>query len=79
LSDRGAGFAQDTGAQTEDGQPDSTVLVFAKDGSEVRHVYTGHPFMDGKQRNIDLLCAVWHIFDLLPSGRGDWMASNSLV
>jgi len=79
LSDRGPSFAHDTGAEDEDGRPDSTVLVFSKDGSEIRHVYTGHPFMDGKQRNIDLLCPVWHIFDLLPSGRGDWSASNDYV
>jgi predicted dithiol-disulfide oxidoreductase (DUF899 family) len=79
LSDHGAAFAQDTGAEDEDGRPDSTVLVFSKNGSEVRHVYTGHPYMNGKERNIDLLCPVWHIFDLLPSGRGDWSASNALV
>jgi predicted dithiol-disulfide oxidoreductase (DUF899 family) len=79
LSDRGAGFAQDTGAEDEDGGPDSTVLVFSKDGAEIRHVYTGHPYVDGKERNIDLLSPVWHVFDLLPSGRGDWSASNAYV
>ena len=76
LSDRGASFAHDTGAEDREGRTDSTVLVFANDGAAIRHVYTGHPFMDDKQRNIDLLCPVWHVLDLLPSGRGEWSASN---
>jgi predicted dithiol-disulfide oxidoreductase (DUF899 family) len=79
LSDRGPDFAIDTGAQDEDGRPDSTVIVFKKHGSEIRHIYTGRPFIDGKQRNLDLLCPVWHTLDLLPSGRGEWFASNDYI
>ena len=27
----------------------------------------------GEFRGVDLLSPVWNLFDLLPSGRGDWM------
>ena len=76
LSDDGPAFARDLDAEDADGNPDSTVAVFAKDGDVVRHVYTAHPMLDGRERGIDLLCPVWHLFDLMPSGRGDWYASN---
>jgi predicted dithiol-disulfide oxidoreductase (DUF899 family) len=80
LSDDGSSFARDIGAEDVDGDPVSTVVVFAKQGDRVHHVYTAHPMLenrdDGMERGIDLLCPVWHLFDLLPSGRGDWNASN---
>ena len=50
--------------------------MFAKDGDEVRHVYTAHPLLEDRERGIDLLSPVWHLFDLMPSGRGDWSGSN---
>jgi predicted dithiol-disulfide oxidoreductase (DUF899 family) len=76
LSDDGPAFARDIGAEDADGNPDSTVVVFAKEGDRVRHVYTAHPVLEDRPRGIDLLCPVWHLFDLTPSGRGDWNASN---
>ena len=76
LSDDGPAFARDIDAEDAEGNPDSTVVVFAKDGDEVRHTYTAHPMLEDRERGIDLLCAVWHLFDLTPSGRGDWYATN---
>jgi len=76
LSDDGPAFARDIDAEDEQGSPDSTIAVFAKDGDRVRHVYTAHPMLEDRERGIDLLCPVWHLFDLLPSGRGDWYGSN---
>lgn len=76
LSDDGDAFARDTGAQDENGDPVETVAVFVKDGSRVRNTYLSHAFMFGEWRGIDLLSPVWHIFDLLPSGRGEWHPSN---
>ena len=76
LSDDGPAFARDIDAEDADGNPDSTIVVFAKDGDEVRHVYTAHPLLEDRERGIDQLCAVWHLFDLTPSGRGDWYATN---
>ncbi|HTX58000.1 MAG TPA: DUF899 family protein [Candidatus Acidoferrales bacterium] len=60
-----------------EGRPDSTVAVFRKDGDQVRHFYTAHPMLDDRERGIDLLCPVWHLFDLTPSGRGDWYGDNA--
>ena len=76
LSDDGPAFARDIDAEDAEGNPDSTVVVFAKDGDRVRHAYTAHPVLEDRPRGIDLLCPVWHLFDLTPSGRGEWNASN---
>jgi predicted dithiol-disulfide oxidoreductase (DUF899 family) len=76
LSDDGPGFARDIDAEDAEGNPDSTIVVFAKDGDRVRHVYTAHPMLEDRERGIDLLSPVWNLFDLLPSGRGDWYGSN---
>jgi predicted dithiol-disulfide oxidoreductase (DUF899 family) len=76
LSDDGSSFARDIDAEDADGNPDSTVVVFAKNDDGVRHVYTAHPVLEDRGRGIDLLSPVWHLFDLLPSGRGDWNATN---
>jgi predicted dithiol-disulfide oxidoreductase (DUF899 family) len=76
LSDDGPAFARDIDAEDAQGRPDSTIVVFKKDGDRVRHVYTAHPMLADRERGIDLLCSVWHLFDLLPSGRGDWYGTN---
>ncbi|MBV8068076.1 MAG: DUF899 family protein [Candidatus Eremiobacteraeota bacterium] len=76
LSDDGSAFARDIDAEDAEGNPDSTIAVFAKEGDHVRHVYTAHPMLEERERGIDLLCPVWHLFDLMPSGRGDWYATN---
>jgi predicted dithiol-disulfide oxidoreductase (DUF899 family) len=80
LADADASFARDTGAENAEGNPMPTVLVFEKAGDTIRHVYTAWAeFPDGTYRRLDQLCAAWHIFDLLPSGRGDFNASNEYV
>jgi predicted dithiol-disulfide oxidoreductase (DUF899 family) len=76
LSDEGPTFARDIDAEDVEGNPDSTVTVFAKDGDRVRHVYTAHPMLEDRERGIDLLSPVWNLYDLMPSGRGDWYPSN---
>jgi predicted dithiol-disulfide oxidoreductase (DUF899 family) len=76
LADAGPAFARDTGAEDAEGNPQPTVLVFEKTPEGIRHVYTAHAeFRDG-YRGIDQLCPTWHIFDLLPTGRADWIAGN---
>ena len=80
LSDIGTEFADAIGARDEDGDPVSTVAVFAKDGATLRHVYTMHPDENGSTiRGIDLLNPVWHVFDLTPAGRGDFNLRNDYV
>lgn len=76
LSDDGSAFARDIDAEDAEGRPDSTVVVLAKDGDLIRHVYTAHPMLEDRERGIDLLSPVWHLFDLMPSGRNDWYPSN---
>jgi predicted dithiol-disulfide oxidoreductase (DUF899 family) len=57
------------------------VLVLEKTPEGVRHTYTAHAeiIRDTEFRGVDQLCPTWHVFDLLPSGRGDWLASNDCV
>lgn len=68
-------FKQDLGSEDKDGEQDSTISVFTRDGEgTIRHFYSAHPRMadDIDQRGIDLLAPVWHLLDLTPQGRGDW-------
>ncbi|MEU5533171.1 DUF899 family protein [Streptomyces sp. NPDC020362] len=70
-------FKYDLGSEDEDGEQDSTVSVFTRDGDgTARHFYSMHPRMaeDIDQRGIDLLTPVWHLLDLTPHGRGEWFA-----
>ncbi len=76
LSDDGPSFARDIDAEDAQGNPDSTVVVFVKEGKRVRHLYTAHPMLKDRERGIDLLCPTWHLFDLTPGGRNDWYPSN---
>ena len=71
-------FKYDLGSENRDGNQDSAISVFTKEGDgTVRHFYTGHPWLSKeiKERGQDLLCPVYNILDLTPQGRGDWYAS----
>ena len=76
LSDDGPAFARDIGAEDAEGNPDSTIVVFAKEGDRIRHVYTAHPVLEDRGRGIDLLTPAYALLDLTPDGRGDWDPSN---
>jgi predicted dithiol-disulfide oxidoreductase (DUF899 family) len=78
LADDGSSFARAIDAEDAEGRPDSTVVVVAKEGDRLRHVYTAHPMLEDRERGIDLLSPVWHLFDLMPSGRDDWYPSNDV-
>ena len=70
-------FKYDLGSEDADGEQDSAISVFTRDGEgTMRHFYTTHPRMAENidQRGIDLLCPVWHVLDLTPQGRDDWYA-----
>ena len=70
-------FKYDLGSEDREGNQDSTISVFtrATDGT-LRHFYSVHPSLssDIEERGIDLYTPVWHILDLTPQGRGDWIA-----
>ena len=73
-------FKYDFGSEDREGNQDSTVSVFTRDGKgTLRHFYTAHPSMadDIKERGLDLLCPVYNVLDLTPQGRGDWYADLS--
>jgi predicted dithiol-disulfide oxidoreductase (DUF899 family) len=71
-------FKYDLGSEDREGNQDSTVSVFTRDGDgTLRHFYSAHPSMaeDIKERGLDLLCPVYNVLDLTPQGRGDWYAA----
>ena len=71
-------FKYDLGSEDREGNQDSTISVFARDGSgTLRHFYSAHPSMSEeiRERGIDLLTPVYNILDLTPQGRGDWYAA----
>ncbi|MDH3594868.1 MAG: DUF899 domain-containing protein [Rhodospirillales bacterium] len=76
LSSRNNAFNADFGVEAEDGKaqyPGVSVFIRGDDGG-TRHFYTGTAFLgSGHFRGLDLFTPVWHLFDLLPAGRGDWM------
>jgi len=77
LSAGASTFKYDLGSEDREGNQDSTVSVFSRDGNGVlRHSYSAHPRMgpEIKERGIDLLNPVWHMLDLTPQGRGSWYA-----
>jgi len=76
ISDDGPAFARDIAAEDAEGNPDSTIVVFEKEGDCVRHVYTAHPILEHRGQGIDLLTPVYALLDLTPAGRGDWDTSN---
>lgn len=70
-------FKRDFGSELDDGEQIEHVSVFKMQGGRVRHFYTaGAEMAPGqRERGIDLLSPVWHLFDLTPDGRGDWYPS----
>lgn len=87
LSCHDSTFNRDFSMESADGgqQPGVSVLTRAADGT-VRHWYSvgaelganEDPGTDG--RGIDLYTPLWHLFDLLPQGRGaDWYPDHSYM
>ncbi|RLK58078.1 DUF899 family protein [Actinokineospora cianjurensis] len=77
LSSHATTFNTDVGAETDTGDQLPMASVFRREGTRVRHFYTQRAnFMDDAEGGFDQLSPVWHILDLLPTGRGDWYAEN---
>lgn len=80
LSAGESSFKFDLGSEDAEGNQEPRVSVFTGDGAgRVAHTYSGAPQLSAEclERGIDLLCPTWQLFDLLPTGRGDWYASLS--
>lgn len=78
LSSSASTFNRDLGAEEPDGGQNPMVSVFVKDDDgKIRHAYTKSASLDDdNNRGMDLLSPVWNIFDLTPSGRGDWLPAG---
>jgi predicted dithiol-disulfide oxidoreductase (DUF899 family) len=71
LSSHDTTFSRDFGAEDEDGIQRPGVSVFAlTDENAVEHFYSSEM---SRERGIDLLTPFWHLLDLLPDGREDFM------
>ena len=71
-------FKFDLGSEDREGNQDSTISVFTRDGDgTLRHFYSVHPRLteDIDERGIDEYNPIWNILDLTPQGRGDFDAS----
>jgi predicted dithiol-disulfide oxidoreductase (DUF899 family) len=71
-------FKYDLGSEDLDGNQDSTLSVFTRDGAgTLRHFYSVHPRLaeDIKERGIDEYNPIWNLLDLTPQGRGDFSTS----
>jgi predicted dithiol-disulfide oxidoreductase (DUF899 family) len=80
LSSHDSTFNRDMHMESEDGGQEAGLSVFTRDESgTVHHRYTISADLNrgdldlyqGEGRGIDLYTPVWHLFDLLPAGRGD--------
>ena len=88
LSSHDSTFNHDFGRENADGSQNSGLSVFSRDPSgAIYHRYTigadlphdeTTPY-EGDGRGIDLYSPVWNLFDLLPSGRGDWYPGHGYM
>jgi predicted dithiol-disulfide oxidoreductase (DUF899 family) len=77
VSSDGTTFNTDLDVEGATGGQWPAVSVFARDGDEVRHVITQTAdYPNGTNRGIDMISPVWHVLDLVPEGRGEWMPDN---
>ncbi len=77
LSSHDSTFNRDFEAEEPDGGQNPGVSVFVHGADGIRHHYSKWAPLDEKHnRGIDLLSPVWNLFDLLPSGRGEWLPTG---
>jgi predicted dithiol-disulfide oxidoreductase (DUF899 family) len=88
LSSHDSTFNQDMRMEREDGAQEAGLSVFTRDASgTVYHRYTisadlprgDLDLYEGEGRGIDLYSPVWNLFDLLPSGRGNWYPNHQYM
>ena len=70
---------RDLGVEDADGGQSPGVSVYSKtaNGTLIHHYSQSAIVTPVEYRGMDLLSPVWHFFDLLPEGRGDWMPGNT--
>jgi len=71
-------FKVDIGGEDEQGHQAPFISVYRLDGRQPRLRYSGGAHISADHwRGVDLLSPVWHLLDLTPEGRGDWIPSVS--
>jgi predicted dithiol-disulfide oxidoreductase (DUF899 family) len=85
LSAHGTNFNKDLNFEEEakdgfSGQQ-AGISVFRKDGDgNVRHMYSMSPKFDTTtERGLDMYTPLWNILDLIPEGRGNFLATNDYI
>jgi predicted dithiol-disulfide oxidoreductase (DUF899 family) len=69
-------FKADIGGEDEEGHQSPFLSVYRLDRGRPRLTWSGGANIAGEHwRGLDLLSPVWHLLDLTPGGRGDWMPS----
>ena len=70
---------RDLGLEDADGRQSPGVSVYTRSATgELVHNYSQSAIVaQDEYRGMDLLSPVWHFFDLLPAGRGEWFPSNA--
>lgn len=70
-------FKLDIGGEDAGGNQWPFISVYRlDDDGRPRLTFSGGAHIDGEHwRGLDLLSPVWHLLDLTPEGRGDWMPS----
>jgi predicted dithiol-disulfide oxidoreductase (DUF899 family) len=77
LSSHDSTFNLDMGVEDKDGNQSPAVSVFVRDKDGIRHQFMKFAPLDkDTNRGLDLISPVWNLYDLLPSGRGDWEPSD---
>jgi predicted dithiol-disulfide oxidoreductase (DUF899 family) len=77
LSAHDSSFIPDFGMEDEKFGQKPGVSVFRREADgTIHHAHTIDAMLDGKFRGVDLLSPVFNLFDLLPSGRGNFMPQH---
>ncbi|MCH9045669.1 MAG: DUF899 family protein [SAR324 cluster bacterium] len=78
LSSHDNTFTGDIGMEKGEEQLPGVSLFTRQGDGTIRHIYTTGAIQgEGQYRGMDLLSPVWHFFDLLPEGRGDWWPKHA--
>jgi predicted dithiol-disulfide oxidoreductase (DUF899 family) len=69
-------FKVDIGGEDDGGNQMPFISVYRLEDGRPRLTWSGSAHLrDEHWRGVDLLSPVWHLLDLTPEGRGDWMPS----
>jgi predicted dithiol-disulfide oxidoreductase (DUF899 family) len=78
LSSHGNRYNADYFAEDPDGGQLPACNVFTRTADGISHFWSAETLyvpLEGHPRHLDLLWPIWHLFDLTPEGRGEWMPS----